>query len=142
MTPMIETERLILRGWCDGDVEPWARMNADPKVREFFGDLYSRERAITTATNLRKELERDGYGTFIVEVKDRMRFAGIITLREVPFHAHFTPANEIGWRFVVDAWGHGHATEAGQAALNFAFRQLRWTEIVAFTSEINVRSRR
>lgn len=42
---MIETERLILRQWCDGDLEPFARMNADPRVMEFFPSVLNREQS-------------------------------------------------------------------------------------------------
>ncbi len=140
--PVIETPRLILRGWNDEDVHAWARMNADPRVMEFFPGTQEPQQSIAAAIALRKELERDGYGWFVVEVKDRMPFAGAIALQPVPFEAPFTPAKEIGWRFMVNAWGCGYATEAAGAALNFAFEELRWSEVVAMTAAINARSRR
>ena len=31
-----QTERLRLRQWRDSDLEPFAALNADPKVMEFF----------------------------------------------------------------------------------------------------------
>jgi len=142
VAPRIETPLLLLRGWNDDDVEAWLTMNADPRVREFFARPYEREKSISDAKVLRQELERDGFGWFVVEIKNGMPFAGVIVLQPVPFHAHFTPANEIGWRFAVDAWGKGYATEAASAALRFAFDDLGWHEIVAFTAAINLRSRR
>jgi RimJ/RimL family protein N-acetyltransferase len=39
-------------------------------------------------------------------------------------------------------WGQGYATEAAQAAMRYAFEELDWPEIVAFTSRLNVRSMR
>jgi len=38
----LETPRLILRQWCDTDLETWAQMNADPRVMEFFPALLDR----------------------------------------------------------------------------------------------------
>ena len=32
----LETERLRLRDWTDADAEPFAALNADPRVMEFF----------------------------------------------------------------------------------------------------------
>jgi hypothetical protein len=29
----ISTQRLIMRGWRDADLTPWAAMNADPEVQ-------------------------------------------------------------------------------------------------------------
>lgn len=31
-----ETEQLILREWCESDLEPFVRMRQDVKVMEFF----------------------------------------------------------------------------------------------------------
>jgi 3-dehydroquinate dehydratase/shikimate dehydrogenase len=33
---VIETDRLTLRRWNSSDIEPFARLNADPRVMEFF----------------------------------------------------------------------------------------------------------
>jgi RimJ/RimL family protein N-acetyltransferase len=38
----IETERLILRRWQQEDVEPFAAMNADPRVMEFYPKTLNR----------------------------------------------------------------------------------------------------
>jgi RimJ/RimL family protein N-acetyltransferase len=35
----IGTERLIMRGWRESDLAPWAAMNADPEVRRYLGPL-------------------------------------------------------------------------------------------------------
>jgi RimJ/RimL family protein N-acetyltransferase len=41
--PIIRTNRLLLRQWSNADLEPFACMNADPKVREYFPGLQTRE---------------------------------------------------------------------------------------------------
>ena len=138
----IETNRLLLRGWRDSDIEPWVAMNADPRVMEFFPRPYDRATAEDFAARARADLERDGFGWWVVEEKNGSPFAGVISLQAVPFRAAFTPANEVGWRFVFDKWGHGYATEGAKAALEFAFSQLGWREVIAMTSLLNVRSRR
>ncbi len=47
MTPAvhIETDRLLLRDWSDADAEPFAAINADPAVMEFFPSPLNRERS-------------------------------------------------------------------------------------------------
>ena len=140
--PTIETCRLILRGWRDSDIEPWVAMNADPRVMEFFPHLYDRAMAENFAALARADLDRDGFGWWVVEEKNGSLFVGVISLQAVQFESHFTPANEIGWRFVFDKWGRGYATEGATAALDFAFSRLGWHEVIAMTSALNVRSQR
>ncbi|HET9097454.1 MAG TPA: GNAT family N-acetyltransferase [Candidatus Baltobacteraceae bacterium] len=140
--PTLETSRLILRPWRDADIPHWIAMHADARVMEFFPSTYSEEYAKEVAERLRVQLERDGHGWWIAEIKDGGRFAGTIALQEVPFEAHFTPAREIGWRLTRDAWGHGYATEGARAVLDYAFGEMGCNEIVSMTAEINARSRR
>lgn len=136
----LETPRLTLRPWRDGDLDAWAAMSIDARVMEFFPAVSDRERAKATASRLSAALQRDGYGWWVAEVKGGTPFAGVIALQEVPFEAHFTPALEIGWRFAFDAWHHGYATEGARAALTFAFEELAREEVVAMTAVANVRS--
>jgi RimJ/RimL family protein N-acetyltransferase len=142
VVPTIETPRLLLRNWRNDDVEPFVAMNADPRVAEFLRGPYSRERSESAARTMRERLERDGYGWWVVEVRGGAPFAGVIVLQAVPFEAPFTPANEIGWRFAFQHWNHGYATEGARAALDHAFRELDWPEVVAFTAAANLRSQR
>jgi ribosomal-protein-alanine N-acetyltransferase len=139
---VIETPRLILRPWNDDDVEAWAAMNADPAVMEFFPGTMAVERSRDQAALMRADLENNGYGWFVMERKDRPGFAGIMALDDIRHDMPFRPLREIGWRLPVESWGHGYATEAGNALLRLAFEDLLWPEVVAMTAAINTRSRR
>ncbi len=138
----LETPRLVLRDWCDADVEPWSRMSADPRMMEFFPETYDRARSESSAAAMRAQLEADGYGWWAVEVKGGPAFAGIIALQLVPAEMPFAPAMEVGWRLAFEVWGHGLATEGARAALSFAFERLRRDEVVALTAATNLRSQR
>ncbi len=140
--PVIETPRLLLRPWRDADIDEWAAMNADARVMEFFPGTYDRARSESTAAAMRAELERDGYGWFVLEIKGGASFAGGVAVQDVPFEAPFTPAREIGWRLPVEAWGHGYATEGASALMDYVFERLGWDEVVAMTAGINQRSQR
>lgn len=67
---------------------------------------------------------------------------GLLGWPWLEFEAHFAPCVEVGWRLAREHWGHGYATEAGRAALEFGFERLGLEEIVAFTVPDNVASRR
>lgn len=140
--PTIETPRLILRDWRDADVQAWAALNADPRVTEFFAKTYTRELSEASAAAIRAQLKRDGFGWWALEIRGGPSFIGSIALQAVPFEAAFTPAHEIGWRLASQYWGRGYATEGARAALDFAFNELKWPEVVAFTAASNLRSQR
>jgi RimJ/RimL family protein N-acetyltransferase len=116
-------------------------MNADPRVMEFFPKLLDRAESDALAARIRDAFARRGFGLWAVEVPGVADFIGFVGLTVPHFEAHFTPCVEIGWRLARDHWGHGYASEAARAALDFGFWHLGLHEIVSFTTEANQRSR-
>lgn len=139
---MIDTERLRLREWREEDFEPFARLNADPRVMEFFPETWTREETAAGMQRARAHFARHGFGFWAAELKETGAFAGFIGLAVPAFEAHFTPCVEIGWRLAVEYWGRGLATEGARASLRYGFEVLGLREIVSFTTVRNVRSRR
>ena len=107
----IETERLKLRQWREGDKEPFARMNADPVIMEFMPRILPPKDSDKLADKFAKQIKSKDYGFFAVETKDEGEFIGFAGLNDVPFEAHFTPAIEMAWRLDYGAWGKGYASE-------------------------------
>ena len=144
MTPgvHVETERLLLRDWSDADAAPFARLNADPRVMEFFPAALDRAQSDALMTRIRANLARDGYGLYAVEEKSSGAFIGFTGLAVPEFDAPFMPATEIGWRLARDAWGQGYASEAAAAVVAKAFDRLGLAALVSFTAEWNRPSRR
>lgn len=139
---VIETERLILRTWRDTDREPFASLNADPRVMEFLDGPLSREESDAVFDHIQTHFEQDGFCFFAAELRRNSQFIGFIGLSRPRMNTHFTPCVEIGWRLLPSNWGHGLATEGAQAALRYGFEILGTPEIVAFTVPANLRSRR
>jgi RimJ/RimL family protein N-acetyltransferase len=135
----LRTDRLLLRGWRESDLEPWAAMNADPEVREHFPELLTREQSAASMARFQEELDQRGYGWWAVEVQATGEFIGFAGLDPVDEEMPFTGV-EIGWRLARSAWGHGYATEAALAILAFGFDTLALPEILAMTSTTNLRS--
>ncbi|MEX2319241.1 MAG: GNAT family N-acetyltransferase, partial [Bauldia sp.] len=138
----IETPRLLLRDWTDADAEPFAALNADPRVMEFFPQALDRMASDTLTGRIREGLARDGFGLYAVEVKEPGRLIGFAGLARPGFDAPFMPAIEVGWRLARESWGNGYATEAAGAAVDHAFGTLGIEALVSFTTEWNQRSRR
>ncbi|MEU7136075.1 GNAT family N-acetyltransferase [Streptomyces sp. NPDC046261] len=135
----LRTSRLVLRGWRESDLAPWATMNADPEVREYFPGLLTRERSDASVARFRADLDRRGWGWWAVEVRATGEFIGFAGLDPVDEEMPFTGV-EAGWRLARPAWGHGYATEAALAVLSFGFGRLGLPEILAVTPATNLRS--
>lgn len=137
----LTTERLLLRPWREADRAPFAMLNADPLVMEFFPACLDRAQSDAAADRIETHFARHGFGLWAVELPGVAPFIGFIGLSVPRFEAHFTPCVEIGWRLARTYWGKGYATEGARRALVHGFEQLQLTEIVSFTARDNIRSR-
>jgi RimJ/RimL family protein N-acetyltransferase len=141
-TKRLETDRLVLRRWRAEDREPFAQMNGDPEVMEFFPAPLSRAESDTLADRIEAHFAEHGFGGWAAELRGEGTFIGFIGLAVPQFAAHFTPCVEIGWRLARAYWGKGLATEGARAAMRYAFAELGLAELVSFAVPGNLRSRR
>jgi RimJ/RimL family protein N-acetyltransferase len=138
----IETERLALRAWKDSDREPFARLNADPRVMRLMPRRLTREESDAFAERIAAQLAKHGFGLYAAELKENRTFIGFIGLSVPAFETAFTPCVEIGWRLAADCWNRGLAGEGARAVAAHAFRDLALAELVSFTVPHNLASRR
>lgn len=138
--PELHTERLVLRRWRESDLEPFAALNADPRVMEHLLALLSREESDAMVGRIEAAFEERGFGLWAVEVPGVAPLIGFVGLSVPRFDAWFMPAVEVGWRLAAEHWGKGYAHEAAQEALRFGFDELGLDEIVSFTVPANTRS--
>jgi ribosomal-protein-alanine N-acetyltransferase len=139
-SPELYTERLVLRRWLPSDRAPFAHMCSDPRVMEFMPALLSREESDAMIDRIEAFFDERGFGLWAVEVVGVSAFVGFVGLWVPRIDVAWMPAVEIGWRLAPEHWGHGYATEGGQAALDFGFDVVGLDEIVSFAAVGNVRS--
>jgi RimJ/RimL family protein N-acetyltransferase len=142
MQKMQRTERLLLRPWRASDLAPFATINADPKVMEFYPAPLTRLESDALAEQIQQEWTLHAYGFWAVEVPGVAPFVGYIGLHYWNLEAPFAPCVDVGWRLDSRYWGRGYATEGARAALRYGFESLRLPEIVAMATVHNTRSRR
>lgn len=138
---MFETKRLHLRQWQASDRAPFAALNADLRVMEFFPAPLTRAESDAMAERCAALIDDRGWGLWAVEIKATQAFIGFVGLHIPSAPLPFAPCVEVGWRLAFDAWGQGFATEAAQQALRVGFDLLDLQEIVSFTALGNWRSR-
>ncbi|NET56433.1 MAG: GNAT family N-acetyltransferase [Symploca sp. SIO2E6] len=137
---MLQTQRLILRSWQPKDFAPFAQMNADPEVMEYFPATLSWQESEVLLERIKNHHQTHGFGLWATEERATGAFIGFIGLNVPTFQAHFTPAVEVGWRLARAFWGQGYATEAARKAISYGFEVIGLTEIVSFTAQLNLRS--
>jgi RimJ/RimL family protein N-acetyltransferase len=140
--PELATSRLRLRAWNDRDLSPFAALNADPRVTEFFPRRLERAESDALVAHFMDHFARHGFGFWAVEAPGVAEFVGFVGLAVPTFQAAFTPCVEIGWRLAPAYWGRGYASEGARAALAFGFGAAGLDEIVSFTVPDNLPSRR
>ena len=138
----MKTERLTLRRFAAADREPFAALNADPRVMRHFPATLSRAESDAFVDRIDSHFAERGFGLWAVERNDTGEFIGFAGLIVPAFEAHFTPCVEIGWRLKAEHWGQGLAMEGARAVVDHAFQQLGLNELVALTVPANRRSRR
>lgn len=119
--PVIETERLILRGHRLSDFDPLAGMWGDAVVTRFIGKPSSRPESWGRLLIYGGHWNLLGFGYWAVELKDGARFVGDIGFAN--WQRDITPSlddmPEGGWVFSPEAYGRGIGSEAVRAALGW-----------------------
>jgi len=133
---MIETERLLLRPLRVSDVDVFVELHADFQVNRFVGS-YSRQQALERLTAIERQWAGRGHGLCAIELKSSGEFIGRSGLQ---YWEQFDEV-ELGWTLRAAHWGHGYATEAAQACLDWGFATLDdyFTALVRPGNEESVR---
>jgi RimJ/RimL family protein N-acetyltransferase len=141
----LETERLVLRTWRAGDLEPFAAMNADPRVMAHVGPRRPLDRAESEQllAQITRHWDEHGFGLWAVERRRGdgapVGFAGLAVPAFLPA---VLPAVEVGWRLAAEWWGRGYATEAARASVHCAWTALGLARLVSIIHPANERSLR
>jgi 3-dehydroquinate dehydratase / shikimate dehydrogenase len=142
-SPTIQTERLILRAWKGEDLPPFAAMNADPRVREFFPNVLTAAQSDDEARCFQRRYHQEGFCLFAAELRTESTFIGFVGMQTMNFQVPFLrqPIVEVGWRLAFPFWGRGLATEGARAVVEHAFDVVHLQQIVALAVPSNFRSR-
>jgi RimJ/RimL family protein N-acetyltransferase len=139
LVPTLETERLLMRGWREEDLEPYSALMADADVQRYLeGRPYDRfESWRSMALHVGHWVLR-GHGFWVVELRDTGEFVGRVGL----WRPEGWPGLEVGWTLAREHWGRGYATEAGGAALRHAFGSMGAERVLSVIHPENEASKR
>ena len=122
----IETERLVLRQQRIEDFERFAELRADEEASRHIGGVMTRAAAWRRFLEMPGAWAVQGFAMFSVVEKASGNWIGNIG----PWKPEGWPGTEVGCALHRDAWGKGYALEAATAAIDWAFAELGWTEVI------------
>ncbi|MEN0001075.1 MAG: GNAT family N-acetyltransferase [Pseudomonadota bacterium] len=134
--PVLETERLRLRGFKRRDFDAVAAYKGDPEVMRFTGGAETRPAAWKSLAAMAGSWDLNGYGYFCVADKQSDECLGHCSL----FYPVDWPGQEIGYTLARPAQGKGYAVEASRAALRFAYTELGWETAISVIDRDNAAS--
>ncbi|GGE20727.1 Protein N-acetyltransferase, RimJ/RimL family [Gemmobacter megaterium] len=135
-TPVLETERLILRAPQASDFEAFAQFFVTDRARHVGGPV-ERPQAWRAFGHLIGHWVMRGYGFFVFAD----RTSGLPLGSAGPWCPDGWPEPEIGWTvWAPEAEGKGMAHEAALAARAWAYGQLGWETAISLIAAENARS--
>lgn len=140
---VLETERLILRPFEEGDLDRIYTILSDPLVWKHDPGrprTFEETRALLTFENgAYRDLR---YGRLAVVLKATGEVIGYCGLQLLLLDHGPYKSPEVELFFAQDPaqWGHGYITEAARAMVQFGFAELRFRRIVSTASRENQRS--
>jgi RimJ/RimL family protein N-acetyltransferase len=137
------TERLLARPPCEADRDAYLSLFLDPAVGEWLRppplEPFDRPEVLQMLVEDRWHWEEHGFGPWVLIEREGGGVVGRGGLRWTELNAR--PAVELPWTIASADWGRGLATEAAEAAIEYAVAQ-RLREVVALVAPTNLRSRR
>jgi [ribosomal protein S5]-alanine N-acetyltransferase len=138
MKAVLETQRLILREISLADLDFVAAMLAHPEVMRFWPKCYHREEAADWIKRQQQRYAGHGIGYWLaVEKKSGQPVgqAGLLVLQ-------VDGVEEIGLGYIMHRpfWRMGYAAEAAAASLDYAFKALGRSRVIALIRPENVAS--
>ena len=134
-----ETDRLILRRVCPGDLPVWLEHMNTPQVMEMVGGVKSAEEVVQDFARMAQGGEGDLPFVFVALKADSALIGkgGLVRIETEIAPDALRDQVQIGWSLRADHWGHGYATEAARAFLALGFERFELPVIYAQTSERN-----
>lgn len=136
---ILETPRLRMRRWREGDRPLFAALNADPEVMHDLGGPISRALSDAKLDRYAAVFDSQGFGRWVIETPtgEFLGYTGVMPAGpDHPLGRH----HEIGWRLTRAAWGQGYASEAAARAIEDALRRVGLPQVFAYTAPDNLRS--
>lgn len=138
--PTLTTARLILRPPEQSDFDGFAAMASEPETMRYIGGVAARDAAWRTMSQLAGAWALLGYSMFSVLKRDTGEWIGRLGPWRPGGKEGGWPGDEVGWGLKSSAMGQGYALEGATAAIDWAFDNLGWQDVIHCIDEKNTPS--
>ena len=122
------------------DVDAMFAIIGDPIAMQYYPRTFTRKDAVEWVERNQWRYENDGYGILAMALKGTIELIGDCGI--VRQTVEEEPMLEVGYHLRRDQWGHGYATEAARACMDYAFGELGAGKVVSLIRPENSPSRR
>jgi ribosomal-protein-alanine N-acetyltransferase len=138
-TPLLETERLLLRTFDESDtMDVFNGWESDPEVARYMCWSSHNDLEITKSWIVFEigQIEKDDWYRWAITKKDTGELLGTCLI----YYDNETEAYEVSYNLCRKYWGYGYITEALSAAIQFAKEELKITVLKGSHAKVNVAS--
>jgi RimJ/RimL family protein N-acetyltransferase len=112
---IIETRRLLIRGYSVDDIPLLHKILSDPKTMSFWPELFSLEQTAAWIERSMKSYIENGFGRYAVLLKHAGELIGDAGILKSEINGK--TENDLGYIIHHSFWNNGYATEASGAIL-------------------------
>jgi ribosomal-protein-alanine N-acetyltransferase len=136
--PSIQTAHLLLRPWCPEDADVWCSILHEDGVLRYFPRQTppSLEKADAYIAHHLGHWATRGYGHWAIVTAEDGKIVGWNGLEYLPE----LDETEVAYLLSKRVWGHGYATEAARAAVQFGFETVGLEQIIGLVHPDNIAS--
>ncbi|MDW3194282.1 MAG: GNAT family N-acetyltransferase [Cytophagales bacterium] len=129
----LETNRLLLHPFKMDDIEVFHQINTDPFIRQYLWDdvVIDQSTAQEILATNRKQFDHHQLGLWKIRLKSKSEIIGYTGL----WNFFDEPQPQLIYALLPQYSKLGFASEAAQAIIDYAFRELGFTYLIAATDE-------
>lgn len=138
LSPILETERLILRRYKEKDIDMQYNILCDNRLHKYiqFPNL-SKEEELEYIREWISNADVDKHEKWVIELKEKHIAIGNISVNDINKKNNYC---NVGYVIQYDYWGNGYASEALEKVSNYLLAERKYYLVECSCNELNVQS--
>lgn len=135
---ILETERLILREYCQEDFSWLYEILSDRETMKYYPRPYDARGVQRWLDWSLENYEKYGFGLWVIELRETSEPIGDAGITMQPINGEWLP--EVGYHLNKKFWRQGYGSEAARAARDWAFANRDFEALYSYMTVENIPS--